>query len=321
MNETARIAMLARVLAARADGVEVGIGDDAAVLEAGHAQRIVWTIDEQVEGSHFRRDFASWHDVGWRSFMAAVSDVAAMGANPWCALSALAIPDDVDDAALEEIARGQRAAAKAAGAAIVGGNLARGPVLSIATTVLGRCERAVLRGGARPGDGVWMAGRVGLAAAGLRALGAGMSQVAALRSAVAAWRTPRALVAEGRAMAGVARAAVDVSDGLACDADHVAAASSVRVVLEETALRSDASLSSAADALGHDALDLALYGGEDYALVVASPVSIEGFMRIGEVTEGRGVVLRGASGERAIEARGFDHFDATSGKPTAASRS
>jgi thiamine-monophosphate kinase len=321
LNETARIAMLERILSARASGVETGIGDDAAVLDAGQAPRIVWTIDEQVEGAHFRRDFASWRDIGWRSLMAAVSDVAAMGADPWCALSALVVPDDVDDAALEEVARGQRAAADAAGAAIVGGNLARGPVLSIATTVLGRCERAVLRSGAQPGDGVWMAGRVGLAAAGFRALDAGMRDVAALRTAVAAWRTPRALVAEGRAMAGVAHAAVDVSDGLARDADHIAEASSVCVVLDESALRSEPLLSSAAAALGHEALDLALYGGEDYALVVASPVTIEGFTRIGEVVEGRGVVLRGPGGERTIETGGFDHFDATSGKPRAASRS
>ncbi len=311
MNETARIAMLARVLSAgtRGAGVEVTIGDDAAVLEGPPAdRRVVWTIDEQVEGTHFRRDLASWRDIGWRSIMAAASDVAAMGADPWCALSALVVPDTMDERALEEVALGQRAAAEDIGTTIVGGNLARGPVLSIATTLLGTCERAVLRRGAVPGDGVWMAGNVGLAAAGLRALGAGTAGVASLQEAVAAWRTPRALIAEGRAMASIAHAAVDVSDGLACDAGHVAEASIVRVVLDEMALRSDAVLSGAALALGQDALDLALYGGEDYALVVASPVAIEGFRRIGHVTEGRGVALRGANGERALEARGFDHF-------------
>src|SRR5579884_2781094 len=200
MDELGRIAMLARVLAARTPGVEVGIGDDAAVLAARGEARLVWTIDEQVEGTHFRRDLVSWRDVGWRSFMAAASDVAAMGAAPWCALCALVLPDDVDDAALEEIARGQREAALAAGAPVVGGNLARGPALSVATTLLGTCERAVVRGGARPGDGVWMAGSVGLAAAGLRALRSGRGDEARLRGAVAAWRTPRALVEAGRAM-------------------------------------------------------------------------------------------------------------------------
>src|SRR5260370_79366 len=115
MDERARIALLARTLAASpgsAGGVEVGIGDDAAVL-ASPGRRMVWTIDEQVDGTHFERSFASWPDIGWRSFMAAASDVAAMGAEPWCALCALVLPDDVDDDALGAIARGQRDAAAA----------------------------------------------------------------------------------------------------------------------------------------------------------------------------------------------------------------
>src|SRR5580658_58633 len=104
MDEAARIALIARILAGPARGVELGIGDDAAVLLAPPGVgRLIWTIDEQVEGVHFRRDFASWRDVGWRSFQAAASDVAAMGARPWCALSALVLPESVDDAALEEI--------------------------------------------------------------------------------------------------------------------------------------------------------------------------------------------------------------------------
>ncbi|MDP8999075.1 MAG: thiamine-phosphate kinase [Myxococcota bacterium] len=316
MDERGRIALLARILAwsedERPPGIDVGIGDDAAVLTVPHASsRLVWTIDEQVEGSHFRRDFLSWRDIGWRSLMAAASDLAAMGAVPWCALSALVLPDDVDDAALEDIALGQCNAARAMGAPVVGGNLARGPSLSIATTLLGRCERAVERRGARAGDGVWIAGSVGLAAAGLKALERRIAEddaPSALAPAIAAWRAPRALIPEGRAMAVVAHAAVDVSDGLARDADHVAEASRVCIVLEEARLVADAALVAAADVLGESALDLALYGGEDYALVVASTVPIPGFRRIGEVREGEGLVLRGADGERAIEARGFDHF-------------
>jgi thiamine-monophosphate kinase len=323
VNEAGRVAMLSRILAASAGGIATGIGDDAAVLEVAGAAaergRLVWTIDEQVDGSHFRRDLASWRDVGWRSFMAAASDIAAMGAVPWCALSSLVVPDDVDDAALEELARGQRAAAETLGAPVVGGNLARGPALSVATTLLGTCETPVLRRGARPGDGLWLAGRVGLAAAGLRALEARKGGEAPLSVAIDAWRTPRALVAEGRAMRPVAHAAVDVSDGLARDVGHIAEASGVRVVLDAGALLSDGVLASVALALAAEALELALYGGEDYAIVAASPVPIAGFRRIGDVTSGQGVALRGSNGEDPIEPRGFDHF--TSGKPRAASRS
>jgi thiamine-monophosphate kinase len=309
MDEEGRVAMLARVLASRTAGVRTGIGDDAAVLEGtrGHSQ-LVWTVDEQVEGTHFRRDLLSWRDIGWRSFMAAASDVAAMGAQPWCALCALVLPDDVGDVELEQIARGQSEAAKRVGAAIVGGNLARGPALSIATTVLGTCDRAVLRSGARPGDTLWAAGRLGLAAAGLRALDRGMAEDPRLREAVAVWRTTRALVTEGLDMAAVAHAAIDASDGLARDAGHLGEASGVRVLFDERALLEDHSLAEAAAALGEDALDLALYGGEDYALIVASEEPIQGFRRIGEIVEGRGLLLRAANGDRMIEPVGFDHF-------------
>jgi thiamine-monophosphate kinase len=320
VNEAGRIAMLSRIFAGGAGGVggragganavSVGIGDDAAVLEAPGGGRLVWTIDEQVEGTHFRRDLVSWRDLGWRSFMAAASDLAAMGADPWCALSALVLPADVDDAMLEALLRGQHAAAEATGAPVVGGNLARGPALSIATTLLGRCTRPVLRSGARAGDTLWVAGRVGLAAAGFRSLCEGKGEVAALRGAVAAWRTPRALLVEGRAMASVAHAAIDVSDGLARDVGHVIEASGVGAAIDARALLDDPELTGAAAALGADAIDLALHGGEDYALVIAGPVAVEGFRRLGVVTAGRGLVLRGAGGDEPIEPRGFDHFAA-----------
>jgi thiamine-monophosphate kinase len=310
VDERGRIAMLARVLGVGAAGVELGIGDDAAVLTPPAGARLVWTIDEQVEGVHFARGVLAWDDVGWRSFVAAASDVAAMGATPWCALAALVLPDDVDDAALEAIAAGQRDAAAIVGAPIVGGNLSRGPALSLATTVLGASERAVARGGARPGDGVWMAGRVGLAAAGWLALQRGSGGDPAVREAVEAWRRPYPLVAQGRALGTVAHAAVDVSDGLARDAGHIAEASGVRLALDEAALLADDALLAAARALGVPAIDLALHGGEDYALVAASPEPIQGFRRIGSVREGAGVVLAAVAGEREIEPRGFDHFDA-----------
>jgi thiamine-monophosphate kinase len=308
VDERGRIALLARVLGTGAPGVAVGIGDDAAVLAPpGAPAQLVWTIDEQVEGVHFRRDLLTWRDVGWRSTMAAASDVAAMGGRPWVALAALVLPDDFDDAALAELARGQGEAAAALGAAIVGGNLARGPAVSLATTFLGTAERAVLRRGATAGDGVWLAGRVGLAAAGLSALQAGSADPR-VGPAVEAWCRPRALVDAAGPLALGASAACDVSDGLARDADHVAEASEVRLVLDEDAILQDGELAQAAAAVGAPALQLALYGGEDYALLATAPGPIAGFRRIGDVTPGRGIALRGASGERTIDPGGYDHF-------------
>jgi thiamine-monophosphate kinase len=316
MDERGRIALLARVFASAVgsgSGVEVGVGDDAAVLSlaAGAASgrsRLVWTIDEQVEGTHFRPELVTWRDVGWRSLMAAASDVAAMGAEPWGVLCALVLPATFGDAEFEDLAAGQGAAAAAIGASVVGGNLARGPAVSIATTLLGWCDRAVTRAGARPGDALWLAGPVGLAAAGFRALESGAPADPRLAAAIAAWRTPRALVREGLAMAPLASAAVDVSDGLARDAGHLADAGGVQVVIDGAALEADAVLRDAAAALGVQALDLALHGGEDYALVVTGRDGPPGFRRIGDVREGRGLVLRTSAGERPLEPAGFDHF-------------
>jgi thiamine-monophosphate kinase len=163
-----------------------------------------------------------------------------------------------------------------------------------------------------------MAGAVGLAAAGLRALEGGRASNARpsadprLAAAIAAWRTPRALVHEGQAMAPVASAAIDVSDGLARDVGHLADAGGVQIAIDAPALQAEAQLGAAAAALGVPALELALHGGEDYALVVTAREEPPGFRRVGEVRAGRGLVLRTADGERPLEPAGFDHFGASS---------
>jgi thiamine-monophosphate kinase len=316
-SELEKIARLAARLGAPGPGIALGIGDDAAVLDptrlAGASgpggRRLVWTIDEQTEGTHFRRELVGYNDLGFRSFMAAASDVAAMGAEPWCALCALALPGDFDDAALDDLAEGQRAAAETVGAPIVGGNLTRAAMVSITTTLLGSCDEPITRRGARPGDRLWIAGSVGLARAGFLALERGLRD-RRLRGAIAAWQRPMARIDDGRAMAKTAHAAIDVSDGLARDAMQLALASGVCVVVGEERLQAHtgAALARAAEALGTEALDLALHGGEDYALLAASDRSIEGFTEIGVVRDGEGLLLAGPSGERVLAPEGFDHF-------------
>jgi thiamine-monophosphate kinase len=243
--------------------------------------------------------------------MAAASDLAAMGAAPLGLLSALVLPAWVSDADLEALAGGQRRAADELGTAVIGGNLARGAELSITTTALGSAARPLTRAGARPGDALWMAGPVGLAAAGLAALERGEPPTAAA-SAILAWRRPRARVAEALRASGRASAAIDVSDGLARDVGHLARASDVRAVLEAARVVGP-ELRATAAALGRDPLLFALHGGEDYALVVALPAgeALDGFARIGAVEPGGGphVVIRGEDGSlAALDERGFDHF-------------
>jgi thiamine-monophosphate kinase len=305
-------------------GVVLGIGDDAAVLDVAELMsqkgQMVWTIDEQVEGTHFVREHVSWEDVGWRSFIAAASDLAAMGASPWCALTALVLDPEIEDEDLDSIARGQQEASLEVGAKIVGGNMSRGSSVSIATTLLGTAPRPVTRSGARSGDGLYIAGEIGLAAAGLVSLERAVLDQRVERAAFA-WLRPRACILEGLAMAAAgAGAAIDVSDGLAQDTGHLAVASGVTAVFEAELLLARAQgsgLIAACEVMGLEPMTLMLEGGEDYALVVASKSAIPGFWRAGtfEPRELRGfephaVLLRDASGAvRAVDAaHGFDHF-------------
>ena len=311
-GEFATIARLAeRFREGNAPGIVLGIGDDAAVLEPPREGKLVWTIDEQVEGTHFRRELAGWQDIGWRSFMAAASDLAAMGADPWCALIALSLPADLYDEELDALSGGQHAAALKVGAQVVGGNMTRGEAAVVTTTLLGTCGHAVSRKGARSRDGIWIAGDVGLAAAGLVALERATLDER-FELAVRAWLRPVARIGDGARMSPVAHAAIDVSDGLAQDLAHLAATSGVCALLDEAALRAHAAsagLRNVAELLSLDELDLMLDGGEDYALVVASDQPIEGFWHAGSFREGEGVMLVCSDGsERELTPHGFDHF-------------
>ena len=304
MSERSRIERLTQVFRASGRGIELGIGDDAAVLAPPSVGKLIWTVDDQVEGTHFRRDLLSLEDLGYRATMAAASDVAAMGGVPWCILAALVLPVALRDDELDELTRGQKVASDELGAPMVGGNLARGPTLTVTTTVLGAAVTPVTRVGAKAGDGLWVAGALGLAAAGFRGLDRGELVPEA---ALSAWRRPRALVAEGQAMSGVAHAAVDVSDGLAQDAGHLAGG--MKLLLHADALLATASpaLLVAAKAIDAEPLDLILAGGEDYALVCASADPIVGYTRIGEFSEGEGIWLRDGARETRVTG-GFDHF-------------
>jgi thiamine-monophosphate kinase len=310
-SEQSRIALLRRVLGgSRIPGVELAIGDDAAILRA--RGRLVWTIDAAVEHVHFELGLITLEDVGYRATQAAVSDLAAMGARPLAALANLSLPPRLSERDFARLVRGQAEAARALGCAIIGGNLARSAELSVTTTVLGTVEKPLVRSGARPGDELWLLGNVGLARAGLLALQAKRRRRSqALRACVNAFVRPRALLAEGRKLVGRASAAVDVSDGLAGDAGHLARSSGVRIAVVEEQLRlvlPDELVEAAAE-LGHDPLELALFGGEDYALLATGPRlrRPRNAAVIGRVEAGRGVVLETARRRRVLGG-GFDHF-------------
>jgi len=289
----------------------LGIGDDAAVLRARGL--LVWTVDSAVEGVHFDLDWLDPKDVGYRATQAAVSDLAAMGARPLGAVSNLGLPKHFPKRDLERLLRGQAEAARELGCPIVGGNLARARELSITTSALGAASAPLLRSGARPGDELWLLGDVGLARAGLLVFEEGRRRSAVFASALRAFARPRARVRDGLALVGCARAALDVSDGLAGDSNHLAAASRVAVVISEERLRAalPRTLSRAAAALDRDPLELALSGGDDYALLATGPARRRprGAKVIGRIEAGRGSWLETERGRSAL-AGGFDHFAA-----------
>jgi thiamine-monophosphate kinase len=320
-SEAARIEIIRAALnAGNSERTIVGIGDDAAVLGATTTP-LVWTIDAQVEGVHFRRDFMSLTDVGYRATMAAASDLGAMGATPMGLLAALILPMTFSDEDLQALLAGQTEAAKELGTAIVGGNLARGSELSITTTALGETQRPITRAGAQPGDVVVLAGPLGLSGAGLLLLQASGDKAGPLLNthadavpALRAHRRPVARIAAGLAARDVATAGIDVSDGLARDAGHIARSSGVRIALDATKLVTP-ELERAAHIAGADPLKLALHGGEDFALVMTVPAGQvpEGFVVIGRVLtadeHGAGVGFEEANGAFVpIEQRGYDHF-------------
>jgi thiamine-monophosphate kinase len=315
-GEFALIAQLARELSAPyAKAVELGIGDDAAILRVGK-ERVVVSVDDQVEGVHFDLRWLEPSDVGYRALQAAASDLAAMGAAPLGAVASLHVPRGFPEAKLRELARGQAEAARQLGCPVVGGNVARGSVLSVTTTVLGRVSKPLLRSGARAGDELWVIGELGWARAGLL-LHQQRSKVPSRLRAVAerarqAWARPEARIGAGLKLAGRARAVIDVSDGLAGDVQHLADESRVKAVIEAQLLAQlvPAELCELGDLLGEPGVALALTGGEDYALLGAGPRARRPARAkvVGRIERGRGSELELETGQRLALAPGFDHL-------------
>ncbi|HMA94086.1 MAG TPA: thiamine-phosphate kinase [Polyangiaceae bacterium] len=314
LGEFERIAHISRLFAsASRRRIKVGIGDDAAVLRAGSGDW-VWTVDSSVEDVHFRLDWLSQRDIGWRSFQAAASDLAAMGASPVGALSALELPKSLSESALRRLLEGQQEAAKYLKCPIIGGNLSSGPVLAITTTVLGQSQNALLRSTAAVGDQIWLVGEVGLARAGLLCL---LSEHRdkyhgqAVEHCVERWRRPEALLRRGRMLQGRAHAVIDISDGLVGDAEHISESSRVALAIDLQALEAALSpdLVEVAMLLRSSALTLALQGGEDYALLATGPREKRPRWAkvIGNVASGNGVWGVGRGKRRRLR-RGFDHF-------------
>ena len=314
--------MIARVLAqaGSARATLVGPGDDAAVLRTSDG-RVAASTDVLVEGRHFRRDWSSAEDIGHKAAAANLADIAAMGGTATALLVGLACPSDTQTTWLEGVAAGLAEECAPLGAAVVGGDLvAAAPdsaAVVLSVTALGDLggRPPVLRSGARPGDVVALAGRLGWSACGLAVLRRGFTSPIA---AVAAHRRPTPPYAAGPAAAEAGASSMcDVSDGLLADVGHLAADSRVtvdldRAALERACLEPVGPLQQVGSALGVDPMAWVLTGGEDHALVATFParaVLPEGWTAIGSVRSGprrAGVFVDGRPAAEVVSAVGAE---------------
>ncbi len=298
-------------------GVEVGVGDDAAVLSPAFAEgeQLVVSSDTFVEGIHF---IGVDEAAGWRAVHAALSDLAAMGATARWVLVDWAVRKPEHALSLLD---GVVEATRSAGAALVGGDTVRTPgPATVSVTALGTAVRPLLRRGARPGDALWLTGALGDAGAGLWLLQHRPSLGDRFAPLVERYRRPRARLRAGAALgqAGV-RAAIDVSDGLLLDAARLARASGVQVCIEARRLPLSRAFVEWAPLFDGDPTWFAMTAGDDYELLVAAPPesALEAvdvgapITRVGYVEEGEAgaVYVASPAGQRLrVPPAGWDAF-------------
>ena len=268
LSEAGELGLLAEL---ERRGLAQRIQNDAAQLDGG----MVVTQDALVEGVHFRRDWISWRDLGWRAAVMNLSDLAASGAEAEGLLVTLAVPGDVEVADVVELYEG----ISETGVPVIGGDTSSADSVLLSVTAIGRSDRVPGRGGAKPGDQVIVTGPLGGAGTAFRR---------------ESYVRPPLRLAEGRQLAAHAHALLDISDGLAVDAAHIASRSGCRIVIE---------LDLVPLAAGAELSDLGF--GEDYELLAAVERP-DGYVAVGRCEEGAGVLLT-VNGE-PYELGGWQHF-------------
>jgi len=300
--------------------LRVGIGDDAAAWQGGDYAQLA-TTDTLVQGTHFDLNLTTWRELGWKALAVNLSDIAAMGGIPEYALLSLSLPGDLEVEAVTDFLQGVVELADRFQVAIAGGNLASAPNVVITLTVIGcsKDNRILMRSAAAPGEQIAVTGFLGLSAAGLKMLREKINldaETAAILRQAHLRPTPR--INEGQVLLrqGV-NAAIDISDGLIADLDHICQASKVAARINIDRLP----VHPAVKASFPDYRELALSGGEDYELLFAADKAIMEKLKltldcplsvIGEITgeklPSRVTVVDSKGNVVAVPKTGWEHF-------------
>jgi len=302
--------------------LSLGVGDDAALVSATPGYDMVLTCDWFLEGTHFLRDKHPADAVGWKCLARAVSDIAAMGAVPRCFLLSLALPRELAGSWLNDFLGGLRRAAKRFGCSLAGGDTTERREVLVNVTVAGEVRRGreVRRSGARPGDIIYVSGRLGEAELGLRLLREGKRglNLREARSRKHLYPEPRIELGRWLSEKRVASAMMDMSDGLSSDLRRLCEASRVGTIIKSDRLPTVRVTKSERNR-GVDPLQMAVHGGDDYELLFTVPKSkakrlprsVGGvaITPIGEITQAREVVVADGNGRRRVlKPRGWDPF-------------
>lgn len=322
LDEFGLVEKIRRATEKPAARVLLGIGDDAAICESPQTPLLLCS-DAMVEGTHFRLDWSAPEDIGHKALASCLSDIAAMRGRPLYALVSLSLKPGLDANFVEGFYRGLAALGDRHDVAVVGGDLVRSTVeVFVDVMLVGTSERPATRSGARPGDLLFVSGTLGASRAGLVALENGVGRTVPALLAAHLRPEPRFDVAQALGAPGLVTAMIDISDGLASELRHLTSASKCGALVYEAAIPISEQTRSFALARGHDPLEWAWAGGEDYQLLVAMDENIwieeaakrPGLKRfltpIGRMTEAAdGLVRIGGDGSpQAVPDSGWNHF-------------
>jgi len=289
--------------------VLVGIGDDTAVVKIGNKLALI-TTDTLIEGDHFNLDYFTPEQVGMKSIEINVSDIVSMGGKPKYALISLALRKDMDVKFVDGLYKGMRKAASKYNVEIIGGNLTHAKQVMIDIDLIGfvKKENLCLRSNAKPGDFILVSGDLGSSTAGLNLF---LKKIKGHDYVKKKHLKPKAHPEKVKKFLNCINAMEDVSDGLASEIKHICEQSNVGAIIYANNIPIRAETIRAAKAVNKNALDYALFGGEDFELVFTVSAKnlnkVRGYL-VGEITKKKGIKIYQKGKESLLKKHGYDHF-------------